>query len=203
MSNPIFESLLLPNGQVIKNRIFKSAMHEAFAARDCQPTNKHVKLYQTWAQNEAGLLVTGNVMVDRLALGEPGNVVVDEKTNRETLIAWAKGGKEKGSKILLQLNHPGKQAPKSVAKEPVAPSAIPIEGPLASYFNAPRALTYEEVQELVQKFVTAAQIAEETGFSGVQLHAAHGYLINQFYLDMIINVAIPTADHSRTACASF
>lgn len=180
MTNPIFEPLPLPNGQVVKNRIFKSAMHEAFAGRDSQPTADHVKLYQTWATNQVGLLVTGNVMVDRLALGEPGNVVLDRETDQDILAAWAQAGKEKGSKILLQLNHPGKQAPKSVSKQPVAPSAIPIEGPLASYFNPPRELTTQEVKELIEKFVAAAKIAEKTGFSGVQLHAAHGYLINQF-----------------------
>ena len=180
MQNPIFQPLTLPNSQVIKNRIFKSAIHEAFAGRDNQPNQKHVSLFDTWAQKDIGTLVTGNVMIDRLAIGDPGNVVVDSTTDKGILRQWAQAGKQKESKILLQLNHPGKQAPKSVATESVAPSAVPIQGPLANFFHNPRVLSTEEVKNLVKTFVTAAKISEDCGFSGVQIHAAHGYLINQF-----------------------
>ena len=85
MKSPIFHPLPLPNGQVIKNRIFKSSMHEAFAGRDNQPNQKHVNLFDTWAQKDIGMLVTGNDMIDHLAIGEPGNVLVDSQTDKSIL----------------------------------------------------------------------------------------------------------------------
>lgn len=96
------------------------------------------------------------------------------------LQAWAQAGNAHGATCIVQLNHPGKQAPKTVSKQPVAPSAVPMQGDVASFFNPPRELTTAEIHHIVQRFTTAARIAEQAGFAGVQLHAAHGYLLNQF-----------------------
>ena len=79
----------------------------------------------------------------------------------------------------MQINHPGKQSPKSLSKEPVAPSAIPLSGGVAVAFNPPRALTEEEILDLIKRFGNTARIAK-AGFTGVQIHSAHGYLVNQF-----------------------
>ena len=185
----IFEEIKLKNGQTIKNRIVKSAMSEGLGNKNNDATEKHISLYSKWASSEIGMVITGNVMVDREQLSEPGNVVIDEKTDKNMLKKWAEAGTANGTSLIMQINHPGKQAPKTMSRNPVAPSITEVHSELKSAFNEARELTNAEVKELVKKFVKAGEIAKETGFSGVQIHAAHGYLISQF---------LTPADNKRT-----
>lgn len=178
--NLLFTPITLPNGTTIKNRFFKSAMSEGMGTRDFQPKKNIATLYKRWAEGGTGLIITGNIMVDPKGTAEPGNIVFDKNSNMEILKDWAKQGQQHGAKVMVQLNHPGKQVPKTIAKETVAPSTIPLGNGLNKLFSTPRALTTSEVEELVQKFVTSAKVAKEAGFSGIQIHAAHGYLISQF-----------------------
>lgn len=178
--NLLFTPITLPNGTTIKNRFFKSAMSEGMGTRDFQPKKNIATLYKRWAEGGTGLIITGNIMVDPKGTAEPGNIVFDKNSNMEILKNWANQGQQHGAKVMVQLNHPGKQVPKTIAKETVAPSAVPLGNGLNKLFSTPRALTTSEVEELVQKFVTSAKVAKEAGFSGVQIHAAHGYLISQF-----------------------
>lgn len=178
--NLLFTPITLPNETTIKNRFFKSAMSEGMGTRDFQPKKNIATLYKRWAEGGTGLIITGNIMVDPKGTAEPGNIVFDKNSNMEILKDWAKQGQQHGAKVMVQLNHPGKQVPKTIAKETVAPSTIPLGNGLNKLFSTPRALTTSEVEELVQKFVTSAKVAKEAGFSGVQIHAAHGYLISQF-----------------------
>ena len=178
--NLLFTPITLPNGTTIKNRFFKSAMSEGMGTRDFQPKKNIATLYKRWAEGGTGLIITGNIMVDPKGTAEPGNIVFDKNSNMEILKDWAKQGQQHGAKVMVQLNHPGKQVPKTIAKETIAPSTIPLGNGLNKLFSTPRALTTSEVEELVQKFVTSAKVAKEAGFSGVQIHAAHGYLISQF-----------------------
>ena len=178
--NLLFTPITLPNGTTIKNRFFKSAMSEGMGTRDFQPKKNIATLYKRWAEGGTGLIITGNIMVDPKETAEPGNIVFDKNSNMEILKNWANQGQQHGAKVMVQLNHPGKQAPKTVSKQTVAPSAVPLGNGLNKLFSTPRALTTSEVEELVQKFVTSAKVAKEAGFSGVQIHAAHGYLISQF-----------------------
>ena len=178
--NLLFTPITLPNGTTIKNRFFKSAMSEGMGTRDFQPKKNIATLYKRWAEGGTGLIITGNIMVDPKGTAEPGNIVFDKNSNMEILKNWAKQGQQHGAKVMVQLNHPGKQVPKTIAKETVAPSTIPLGNGLNKLFSTPRALATNEVEELIQKFVTSAKVAKEAGFSGVQIHAAHGYLISQF-----------------------
>ena len=178
--NLLFTPITLPNGTTIKNRFFKSAMSEGMGTRDFQPKKNIATLYKRWAEGGTGLIITGNIMVDPKGTAEPGNIVFDKNSNMEILKDWAKQGQQHGAKVMVQLNHPGKQVPKTIAKETIAPSTIPLGNGLNKLFSTPRALTTSEIEELVQKFVTSAKVAKEAGFSGVQIHAAHGYLISQF-----------------------
>ena len=178
--NLLFTPITLPNGTTIKNRFFKSAMSEGMGTRDFQPKKNIATLYKRWAEGGTGLIITGNIMVDPKGTAEPGNIVFDKNSNMEILKDWAKQGQQHGAKVMVQLNHPGKQVPKTIAKETVAPSTIPLGNGLNKLFSTPRALATNEVEELIQKFVTSAKVAKEAGFSGVQIHAAHGYLISQF-----------------------
>ncbi len=173
-------SLTLPCGVTVKNRIVKTALSETMATTDHQPNTLFASLYRQWADGGAGIVITGNVMVDRQALAEPGNVVVDDERDLPVLRQWADNGTRHHTQLWMQLNHPGRQAPKQVTAQPVAPSSVPIEGRQRHAFAAPRALTTVEINQLIQKFVKSAVIAKEAGFTGVQLHGAFGYLINQF-----------------------
>ncbi|WP_205620297.1 NADH:flavin oxidoreductase/NADH oxidase family protein [Alteribacter aurantiacus] len=163
----------------IKNRFFKAAMSEALGTSQNNPTESLIHLYSRWAKGGAGLLVSGNVMVDRKALGEPGNVAIEDERDLGLLKKWANAGTQHDTHFWVQLNHPGKQTPKSVSKRPVAPSAVPLLGG-ANAFNKPRALTTNEIGDIITRFGRAASIVKKAGFTGVQIHAAHGYLISQF-----------------------
>lgn len=173
-------SLQLKTGQTIKNRLFKSAMSEQLANKDHSPLPGLAILYRRWAEGGIGLSMTGNIMVDREALGEPKNVVLDEASELAPFAAWAKAGLHNGAQIWAQLNHPGKQIPRFLCKQPVAPSAIALAGGLEKGFNTPRALTEDEIYTIIAKFALSAKLAKQAGFSGVQIHGAHGYLVSQF-----------------------
>lgn len=174
------QSLTLPNGVVLQNRIAKSAMEEDLAHQGA-PGTEIATLYRRWAQGRPGLMITGNVVVDRRAPTDPRVMVLEDPTHRAAYQAWAQAGKSGGSVLLMQLNHPGRQIPKFLAREPVAPSAIGVEVPGGrGIFNRPRALTESEIHEQIARFAQAARLAVEAGFDGVQIHAAHGYLISQF-----------------------
>lgn len=173
-------SFTLENGQLIKNRLFKSAMSEQLGTKDHNPQTGLATLYGRWANGGIGLAVTGNVMIDRTALGEPKNVVLDEQSDLSEFKRWAQAGKQNGAHIWPQLNHPGKQIPNFLNDEPVAPSAISLGRGLDKGFNKPRALTEPEILVIIKKFATSAKLAKQAGFTGVQIHGAHGYLVSQF-----------------------
>ena len=172
--------LELPCGLRLKNRFLKSAMSEQLADRGHGPTPGLARLYRLWAEGGVGLQVTGNVMVDRTALGEPRNVVLDERSDLGAFERWAEAGRRHGAHLFMQLNHPGKQANRFLSREPVAPSAVPVGAGLEQAFNPPRALADGEIGRIVERFATAARLAQRTGFTGVQIHGAHGFLVSQF-----------------------
>ena len=174
------QPLTLPNGTVVKNRLLKSAMSEALGTREGSPTPEINHLYKAWADGGIGLCVTGNVMIDLKARGEPGNVVIEDDTHLAALKAWAKAATAKNTHCWVQLNHPGKQAPKGLNRETVAPSAVPFRDDMKAFFATPRELTDAEVHALVARFGKAAGIVKQAGFTGVQIHGAHGYLVSQF-----------------------
>ncbi|GAA6150772.1 NADH:flavin oxidoreductase/NADH oxidase family protein [Pseudoteredinibacter isoporae] len=170
----------LPNGRVLKNRMFKSAMSEQLGDRQHNPTEGVATLYARWAKGGVGLSMTGNVMIDRTALGEPNNIVLDDQSDLAMFEQWALSGKAEGSQLWMQLNHPGKQIPSFLCEVPVAPSAMSLGEGLEKGFNKPRALSEKEILDLIRKFARSAELAKRAGFDGVQIHAAHGYLVNQF-----------------------
>jgi 2,4-dienoyl-CoA reductase-like NADH-dependent reductase (Old Yellow Enzyme family) len=108
-------------------------------------------------------------------------VVLDERQPIEPFRAWARAAKSGGNQAWLQINHPGRQMFAAMGQEAVAPSAIGVDmGSYSHLFPVPRALDEAGIAVIVARFVTTARLAEATGFSGVQIHAAHGYLISQF-----------------------
>ena len=175
----IADSIQIRN-TTFKNRIIKGAMSEALANHDGQPNDLHIGLYEAWAKGGLGCAITGNVMVSIAAKNEPGVVVIETERDLAKLQQWAAVGKKYGMVQLIQLSHPGRQCPKGLNKETVAPSAVPFSPMLATMFGTPRELTHDEILDIIQRFATAAAICEKAGFEGVQLHGAHGYLISQF-----------------------
>jgi len=172
------DPLALPCGQVLGNRLMKAALSEGLGTPAAGPDERLDRLYRRWGTGGFGLVVTGNVMVDRDHLGEPGNVVVEDERHLDDLRRWSAHATGAGARIWMQINHPGRQANPLMTKvQPVAPSAIGLGLP---GIPAPRALTDAEIVEIVHRFATTARIAERAGFDGVQIHGAHGYLVSQF-----------------------
>ncbi|MEV6406374.1 NADH:flavin oxidoreductase/NADH oxidase family protein [Streptomyces bobili] len=170
--------LTLPNGQVLPNRIMKSALSEALADGRNAPDHRLEQLYRTWSRGGYGLIITGNVMVDRTQLGEPGNVVIEDDRDLAALTRWAATTKDAGIPTWVQLNHPGRQANLlALGHTPVAPSPVALDLPGAA---RPRELTSAEIEDIIERFATAAQVCEAAGFAGIQVHGAHGYLVSQF-----------------------
>lgn len=177
----LFDPLTLPNGAVLMNRIAKAAMEENLGDQEQLPSEAMCRLYETWAKGGAGLNISGNVMVDRNALIGPCGVVLDERQPLEPFKAWARASTSGGGHMWLQINHPGRQVFITMGQEAVAPSPIRIEiEGNSDVFPVPRALEPGEIATIVGRFATAAKLAEAAGFTGVQIHGAHGYLISQF-----------------------
>ncbi|GAB3668189.1 NADH:flavin oxidoreductase/NADH oxidase family protein [Nocardioides korecus] len=170
--------LTLPCGHVLANRVVKAAMSEQLATVDHAPTPELERLYARWAAGGAGLVVTGNVMIDRRSIGEPRNVVVEDDRDLEALRRWARAARSGGTTAIVQVNHPGRQILAGTSERVVAPSDVRLD--LGPAFAKPRALRTEEVPELVARFAETSRLVVEAGFDGVQLHAAHGYLVGQF-----------------------
>lgn len=170
------QSIELPCGAVLANRLAKAAMSEQLAGRHSEPGADLCRLYQRWSASGAGLLITGNVMVDPEGTSEPGQVVLCDDQHLDAFGRWAQTARSGGAQVWMQINHAGRQVPRSLHRRAVAPSAVGL-GPL---FAAPRALHTDEIARLVQRHADTAALAVRAGFDGVQIHAAHGYLASQF-----------------------
>ncbi|MEE2952918.1 MAG: NADH:flavin oxidoreductase/NADH oxidase family protein [Pseudomonadota bacterium] len=180
-SDPLFQPLTLPNGAVLKNRLAKAAMEENLADADHAPGERLWRLYDTWAKGGAGLIVTGNVMVDGRAMTGPGGVVVENRKHLAALRRWSQAARSQGAQCWMQINHPGRQMRANLRQPALAPSAVPVElGRFSKMFAKPREMTEDDIRDVLRRHVETAVIAQEAGFSGVEVHAAHGYLLSQF-----------------------
>jgi len=176
------DPLTLPCGARVKNRLIKAAMTEGLADSANRATGRHARLYDRWARGGAGVLFTGNVQVDHRYLERPGNVVIEGVQSAEALAAlraWSTAGTADGTHLWMQISHAGRQTPASVNPEPVGPSDTALAMPGAQ-FGKPRAMTEAEILDVIARFAHVARTARETGFTGVQIHGAHGYLISEF-----------------------
>ncbi len=182
MKNLINESFTLPCGQILKNRVCKAAMTERIANGDNLANQGHINLYDTWADGDIGILLTGNVQVDRRNLEGPANVVIDKnnyKNQLGTLKEWSAAGTKNNTQLWMQISHAGRQTPGEINSSPMAPSNIRLKIPGKNY-GTPIPMTEEDILDVIEKFVFTAKIARETGFTGVQFHSAHGYLLSEF-----------------------
>ncbi|AGT10690.1 NADH:flavin oxidoreductase/NADH oxidase family protein [Paracoccus aminophilus] len=177
----LFSELTLASGGVLPNRIAKAAMEENMADGDHAPSAELLKLYRAWAEGGTGLIITGNVMIDARAMTGPGGVVLEDDRHLDRFAHWAEAAGQGGALVWMQLNHPGRQMQVALGQEALAPSAIPVDlGPQSKHFALPREMTSDEIAEVESRFVATALLAARAGFHGVQIHAAHGYLLSQF-----------------------
>jgi 2,4-dienoyl-CoA reductase-like NADH-dependent reductase (Old Yellow Enzyme family) len=177
----LFDPLTLPNGAVLPNRIAKAAMEEEMADPGQLPGQALRALYECWSDGGAGLIISGNVMVDPTALTGPGGVVLDRAQPLAPFAAWATSARKAGNHAWLQINHPGRQVYAAMGQRAVAPSAVAMDlGGFSNFFKVPHALDDAEIAAIIGRFADTAALTEQAGFTGVQIHAAHGYLLSQF-----------------------
>jgi 2,4-dienoyl-CoA reductase-like NADH-dependent reductase (Old Yellow Enzyme family) len=177
----LFTPLTLPNHTILPNRIAKAAMEENMCDADHAPSDALLRLYQAWAQGGVGLILTGNVMVDRRAMTGPGGVVLEDDRHMDRFKQWAQVARSGGAQVWMQISHPGRQMMAALGQETWSASAVPLDmGNLSNKFAVPKAMTVADIEEIQQRFVRTARLAEQAGFNGVQIHGAHGYLLSQF-----------------------
>lgn len=172
--------LRLPCGAILPNRLSKAAMTEGLSP-DGLPNIEHERLYRAWSRCGVGMTITGNVQIDRHHLERPGNVILDGEPGvaaRAAFAHWAGVAREGGQHVWMQISHAGRQTPSLINPHPYAPSAVALDIP--GRFGAPRAMPAAEIARVTAGFARSARVARECGFDGVQIHAAHGYLLSSF-----------------------
>jgi 2,4-dienoyl-CoA reductase-like NADH-dependent reductase (Old Yellow Enzyme family) len=180
----LHDALRLPCGATLPNRLCKAAMTEGLADPLLRATPRLENLYRQWSEGGAGLLLTGNVQIDRRVLERPGNVAIDisaggdSAESRAALKRWAQAGTVAGNHLWMQIAHAGRQSPRYVTWRPLGPSDVQLD--LLGNYGRPRALTESDILDFIQRFARVAVIARESGFTGVQIHSAHGYLLSSF-----------------------
>ncbi|KJK66066.1 OYElike2FMN [Aspergillus parasiticus SU-1] len=193
MTSVINEPIKLPCGLVLQNRLVK--VKAKYKTR--VPDQKFTRAYGEWGKGRWGALLTGNIQVDPRNLGNYYDLATRESAPREDqLNAWkqyAAACQEQGTPAIAQICHPGRQSPRGAGERgifgtPIAPSPVPLkigEGCAATIlrniaFGVPKEMTVSDIKQVVQQFVNSARFLAECGFAGVELHAAHGYLLSQF-----------------------
>ncbi|RDJ12342.1 NADH:flavin oxidoreductase/NADH oxidase family protein [Rhizobium grahamii] len=172
-NGPLFEPLPLPCGLTLNNRIAKSAMSDSLGDGTGHPTAVQTRLYQRWAEGGLAVSIIGEVQLTSGYAENPGNLVLNEASDLERFRKLALHGSENGTSLWLQLGHAGALA--------YAPTSNP-KGPTAFDLPGLRCveITSEEIGQLPSQFAATARLAQEAGFGGVQIHAAHGFLLSQF-----------------------
>ncbi len=182
MTNPLARPLDLPCGATLSNRLAKAAMSEGLADSGNHSTPRLETLYRRWAGSGAGLLLSGNIQVDRRHLERPNNVVIDDDSGRAQLARLAEAGTSQGAHFWAQLSHTGRQVSSYINPAPLSCSDVEIDVIRNAGFSfaKPKPMTEAEIGHAIDQFAFAAKEVKAAGFTGLSLHAAHGYLISQF-----------------------
>lgn len=170
---PLFQPLELPCGVTLKNRIAKSAMSDSLGDGGGNPTDTQSELYERWADGGLAVSIIGEVQGNPTAAEKPGNLVLREDSDLLRFEALARRGSTNSAQLWLQLGHAGAMAYAPIG-DPKGPSEIDIPGLTCA------ALTRDEILKLPSEFARTASLAKDVGFGGVQVHAAHGFLLSQF-----------------------
>ncbi|MGF1735757.1 NADH:flavin oxidoreductase/NADH oxidase family protein [Photobacterium satsumensis] len=165
--------LELPCGAIIKNRLVKSAMSDSLADGEGNPTDAQSRLYERWAEGGIGLSVVGEVQIDPRFPENPGNLVLSHQSSLKDLQKLTSRASINEAHIWPQLGHAGGLAYQPLS-HPKGPSPLEINEFQCS------GMTEDEISQLPERYARAAIIAKEAGFTGVQVHAGHGFLLSQF-----------------------
>ena len=177
----VFEPLTLASGLTVKNRVVKAAMEENLANKAQRPDQALYNLYSQWALGGVGMILTGNVMIDHLAMTGPGGVALESGADLMPFKHLVKAAKQNDCKIVMQINHPGRQVFKKMGGKVLSPSDVALNmGKHSGMFEQPKAMDESEISDVIERFATTAELAEQAGYDGIQVHAAHGYLLAQF-----------------------
>jgi 2,4-dienoyl-CoA reductase-like NADH-dependent reductase (Old Yellow Enzyme family) len=169
----LFSPLKLPCGVTLKNRIVKSAMSDSLGDGTGHPTPEQNRLYQRWAEGGLAVSIIGEVQGNAGYAEKPGNLVLNELSDLGRFRALAQQGGENDTLLWLQLGHAGALA-YSPTSAPKGPSALDLPG-----LNCAE-MALAEIRQLPSEFAKTARLAQQAGFGGVQIHAAHGFLLSQF-----------------------
>ncbi len=169
----LFRPLTLPCGVVLKNRLAKAAMSDSLGDGRGAPTEAQNRLYERWANGGVGLSIIGEVQGTPHYAEKPGNLVLNAQSERKPFQALATAGSKNQSSLWLQLGHAGAMADGPIST-PKGPSALDLTGLKCG------ALTLEEIKDLPAEFARTAALAKDLGYGGVEVHAAHGFLLSQF-----------------------
>lgn len=182
MSHALAQPLPLPCGATLPNRLGKAAMSEGMADPRNRATPRLENLYRRWANSGAGLLLSGNIQVDRWHLERPLNVVAADRSGLAALRRVAEAGRSSGAHFWAQISHTGRQVEAAINPAPLAPSRVEIDVIRGSgmVFAPPKPMDEGDIRRAIGQFAATAALMREAGFTGVELHAAHGYLISQF-----------------------
>ncbi len=162
----------------IRNRIVMPPMATNYAGDDGRVTELMISHYEQRAGGGVGLIITEGICPDfPRGKGWKNEAGIDDDKYMPGFKHLANAVHAQGAKIAMQIHHAGRQASSSfTGVQPVAPSAIPA----SPGGEVPRELTLDEINDLVNRFALAAGRARDCGFDGVEIHGAHGYLVNQF-----------------------
>ncbi|MBN1829273.1 MAG: NADH:flavin oxidoreductase [Deltaproteobacteria bacterium] len=178
MNEKIFDPAVLA-GMQLKNRILRSATHEGMSDETGSPTENLKKLYVRLAKGGAGAIITGFAGIQSNGKGHLfGMSMIDSDDLIPAYREIVDAVHEYNTPIIMQIAHCGRQTrSKTTGLQTVAPSAL-----RDAFFSEdmPRELSDEEINELIDNFVKSIVRAKKAGFDGVQLHAAHGYLLSEF-----------------------
>ncbi len=169
----LFKPLKLPCGVTLKNRIAKSAMSDSLGDGTGHPTAQQIRLYQRWAEGGVAVSIIGEVQGNADFAEKPGNLVLNESYDLERFRELAQQGGKNGAKLWLQLGHAGALA-YAPTSDPKGPSVLDLPGLHCAE------MTIDEINQLPSEFARTARLAQQAGFGGVQVHAAHGFLLSQF-----------------------
>lgn len=172
----VFQPITI-NRMELANRFVRSATYEALADNDGRVTDALIELYDELAGGEIGLIVVGYAYVQPNGKGAPGMLGIWSDDHTEGFGRLADIAHKHGAKIAAQIVHCGRQTFDALIDgTPVGPSPVPT----LKFGNTPRELSVPEIREIIEDFATAAARAKAAGFDAVQIHCAHGYLLNQF-----------------------
>ncbi len=172
----LFEETTI-NSMTLPNRMVRSATWEGMCESNGEPTQKLTDFYCTLARGGIGLIITGYTFVTPEGKQLPGKMGIHSDDFADAYKNMTASVHDAGGKIAIQLVHAGGQTDSETAGcQPLAPSGVKV----AQFPEMPAELTKDQIKNIVAAFGKGARRAKEWGFDAVQLHGAHGYLINQF-----------------------